>query len=77
LVGAGANILLYGYLLVFLLGGSTGLLLANSEIDSVIHDTLFVVAHFHYVLSMAATIGVTLCFLLIRRLASSQMEANF
>ena len=41
-------------------GGFTGLLLANAAIDLAYHDTYFVIGHFHYVLSIAAAIGLSL-----------------
>lgn len=52
-----------GFLWLFTVGGVTGITLSNNSVDLMIHDTYFVVAHFHYVLSISATYGVVLGFL--------------
>ena len=55
-----SSVQIFMFIFLFILGGATGVLLGSAAFDTPIHDTYYVLAHFHYILSLAVVMGIIL-----------------
>ena len=58
LKGSNSSWCFFSFIICFCFGGFTGLLLSSASLDIILHDTYFVVGHFHTVLSLASVFGL-------------------